>query len=467
LYLSTERLKELFAGVPGVFRVNDRYRCLRGEDIRDLLEACGAQRYLQPIPVKASLSANEKMELRRAEGLLRFTWEHSISDVTLRGLEPLLSFIGKLEASEQRKRTTLLWQALNDVEDRLGADVFFGEYTWGYSHERKTATFDANFVRLLNKTDWIPTSEGLRRPEFVLFSSLSWRSNPFLESKIHFKAPIIDQLAAEVGIEPGILELLKKIGVTSEAELRKRLGVKAEGAEIKPDSADTLEKIDTKSPEPTKSTFDSVEGSNSSVESSENEDVASGANHGANSLSSKQSKGQSQIVEKQRSANTSTQFVSYVAVHPDEKQPDPDGLDHASRMALEQKAIEFILSCEPNWSRTPTHNPGFDLYQGDGLDKATKWCEVKAMTAGLSDRPVGLSHTQFGCAKMRGSAYWLYVVERANTDNPRLIRIQDPAGKAKTYTFDYGWLEVASMTDAHKDDLGGTDGAEYSKDFSS
>jgi hypothetical protein len=112
-------------------------------------------------------------------------------------------------------------------------------------------------------------------------------------------------------------------------------------------------------------------------------------------------------------------------------------------MALEEKAIELILSREPEWRRTPTHNPGFDLYQGNEQSAAARWCEVKAMTRRLADRPVGLSYTQFEWAREHGEAYWLYVVECAGTDEARLVRIQNPAGKARTFTFDHGWLDIA------------------------
>ena len=67
------------------------------------------------------------------------------------------------------------------------------------------------------------------------------------------------------------------------------------------------------------------------------------------------------------------------------------------------------------------------------------------MTKGLDDRPVGLSRTQFECARKHGSAYWLYVVERVGTDAARIVRIQDPVGMARTFTFDRGWLEVAAV----------------------
>jgi hypothetical protein len=112
-------------------------------------------------------------------------------------------------------------------------------------------------------------------------------------------------------------------------------------------------------------------------------------------------------------------------------------------MALEAQAIAQILAREPKWRRTPTHNPGYDLFEADDNATPARWCEVKAMTGSLRDRPVGLSHKQFECALEHGASYWLYVVEHAGETNARLVRIQDPAGKARTFTFDHGWLEIA------------------------
>jgi len=48
IYLATDRLKQLFAGVPDVLIVDDTYDCLRGESMRELLEACGAVRCPRP-----------------------------------------------------------------------------------------------------------------------------------------------------------------------------------------------------------------------------------------------------------------------------------------------------------------------------------------------------------------------------------------------------------------------------------
>lgn len=49
LYMATDRLKNLFSGITGIKLVDDIAMPLfRGEEVRKLLEACGAVRYLRP-----------------------------------------------------------------------------------------------------------------------------------------------------------------------------------------------------------------------------------------------------------------------------------------------------------------------------------------------------------------------------------------------------------------------------------
>jgi len=107
-------------------------------------------------------------------------------------------------------------------------------------------------------------------------------------------------------------------------------------------------------------------------------------------------------------------------------------------------AIDLIIGLEPALHRTPEGNPGFDLFEADSDGRQIRWVEVKSMTDTLEDRPVGLSHTQFDCAREKGDAYWLYVVERATDPaNARVLRIQNPVGHARTFTFDQGWRSIA------------------------
>ena len=66
------------------------------------------------------------------------------------------------------------------------------------------------------------------------------------------------------------------------------------------------------------------------------------------------------------------------------------------------------------------------------------------MTGSLADRSVGLSRTPLDCARERGAVYWLYVDELAtNSDCLRVLRIHDPVGNARTFTFDQGWVHIA------------------------
>ena len=449
VYLATERLKELFAGVHKVFLVDDTYLCLRGEDTRELLEACGATRYLQSLPVAVELSLEQRSEIRRSAGLERSTWQR-INDSTLRGLSDLLKVLPLLDTESRSQRAQLLWEALSDLENRRGSRSFLGEYTWGYGQISKIAYFDAAFVRQLNTTAWVPTPSGnLERPEFVVFDTLGWKSSPFLQSKILFKPKVIETLAREAGIEPAVLDLLKKYGLTSEAELRDRLGLTNGLPEPSEPSVNVEQTVDGSGgwvPAPNASDAHSDDGTTSGLMQ---EAPVGGDGHGSSGLH--HGEGAAQNVEythgRRSTAGVGRTFVSYVAVQVDELESDPDGLDHSARMALESRAIDLILLREPEWGRTPAQNPGYDLHVVDGNGNSMRWCEVKAMTQTMETRPVALSRTQFRCAQEHGDRYWLYVVEQAATETARIIRIQNPAGKARAFTFDHGWIAIAAVDD--------------------
>lgn len=459
VYLATERLKSLFSGVPGVMLVDDDYPCLRGESLNKLLEACGAARYLKPVPVAPEFTWEEKKEMRRQGGEERTSGRSDrLEDWTLEGLDQLLSALPRFEAEVAATKAKVLWEALGDVAGRRGPSFFTGTYRWSY-YGNYMCDFEPTFVRRLNETAWIPTTGGrLEHTRFVVFDTLGWKPDPFLQSKILFEPPIVEMLARELGIERGALDLLRKHDITSEAKLRELLGLKeepeGEAEELSEEGGDTSSPQPAVKPPPerptapTKTAFDTstadwregASGTGDSRATAASEQPGGNENGrggnpagGASSHSRKRTPGR----------RGERKFISYVAASPDEEVPDPDGLDQAERMALEAKAVEFILSHEPEWQREPPGNTGFDLSVVDEEGWTTRWCEVKAMTGSLEDRPVGLKRAQFECARQHGDAYWLYVVEHAGGNSPRIVRIQDPAGKARTFTFDRGWLNVA------------------------
>lgn len=126
-----------------------------------------------------------------------------------------------------------------------------------------------------------------------------------------------------------------------------------------------------------------------------------------------------------------------VPVEPDTPTPPPN-------LAVEKAAIKFIRRIEKGWHTTRTNNPGFDLFQTDSgrkNGKITVWCEVKSLSGKFSG--VSLTHTEFKKAQECGDAYWLYIVEEAQSANPKLLKIQNPAGKAERFTYGQRWRGVA------------------------
>ncbi len=469
-YIASDRLQQLFAGVPDVLIVNNEFDCLRGEDIRELLVSCGASRYLTPQATPSGLGHSEKAQIRREAGLERASWESQPEDFTLRGLTNLLKFLPTLEPAEAATRVKVLWEALADLEAR-GTPAFYGSYKWRYFHESRTARFDAAFVRTLNQVAWVPNADGeLVPPGLVVFDSLGWKPNPFLLTKITFKPPIIDQLAKEAGIDPAILDLLRRDPAIV-AELTSRLSANPTPApEPEADEpsdgdvydgakdlyGDDMPDIPPGAPDP-----DGGDGvgtgagsggqGRSGTGTSRGGGQGNGGGHGgsgghgtAGDTGGGKGSGQGKRTPGHAGGRP---FISYVGTHPDDDGPDPDGLDQATRMQIEGRAIDLIIGLEPALRRTPEGNPGFDLFEADSGGRPIRWVEVKSMTGTLKDRPVGLSHMQFDCARQRGDSYWLYVVEHAvDPLQARVLRVRNPVGNARTFTFDHGWSEVA-LTD--------------------
>lgn len=473
IYIATARLRELYDGIQGIYLADDN-PALRGEPMRELLEACGATRYIYPVEVRSTLTETQKYQLRLAGGQARSTWEAPITDYSLRGLEELFNQLAALNIETRRAKARLLWDALVELQDRRGEGVFTGSYRWQY-HQMWSEDFDTQFVRLLNERAWIPDADGdLVPPSFILFEAMGWPAHPFLQSKIAFKKPIVEQLAKEAGFEPGMLDMLKKLGLTSTAELMARLNVddllpeqpseddQIADDEDEPDDADFPEANENLEvpDEELKNDDDKSDGDES--DDVDHESGTRGANApGGSSTSGRShsgssgngSHGGSRSAKNGWSSRKSGErtFVSYVATHPqdDEDEEDDDGLDHEQRMALEAKAIALIQSREPFLKSMPAGNQGFDLIETDANDEPERWVEVKAMKGCLEDRPVGLSSAQFEFARQHGEQFWLYVVEKADDpDQARIVKIKDPVGRAGSFTFDSGWSAIADIDEA-------------------
>ncbi|MCL1861880.1 MAG: DUF3883 domain-containing protein [Proteobacteria bacterium] len=462
IYISTVRLKQLFAGVPGVLIVDDEYDCLRGEDVRNLLEACDALRHLRPVKVTIQGAWGNKWleELRKKNGYEQTSYRNDqAEDWELQGFDALIDMLPKLSPEERTERARLIWESLGELEDRRGRGIFDGLYTWTH-HGKHQEPFPSAFIRDLNETPWVPDANGeLVLPRFVVFESLGWSYNSFLLEKIIFKPPVRDQLAKEAGLEPGLIDLLLKFGFTRVADLKSMLsklgindpppedetepGAEPEGTDDFGDDVydaardlygDDMPDIPPGKPDPY--------GGDYAPGSAGRSGQGKGGAHGSSSGHSDRSGGRG---ERSHGLTGERQFLSYIGVHSGDEEPDPDGLDHENRMQVEEHAIALILKQEPNLQRTPAGNHGYDLFEVGSNGKKTRLVEVKSKTGAWKDRAVALSRKQFGHALKHREAFWLYVVEYATEPSKaHVYRIKNPAALARFFTFDSGWGQIAN-----------------------
>lgn len=403
-YAPTDTLEGLFRGLAGVFFVDESVAALQGDDVKRLLTACGVSDHMRVSETKEEVSPylERWTDVRKSAGWPKSSGYDEVEDWRLDWLADLLAILPAVDAVRRNEIARRLWDELLHIASQ-GHHLFRGRYTWLYVTDRY-ADIDAHFVDQLNETAWIPTGGGaLVKPCDVTIESLEWPRNSFVEERIHFRKPddqlIIEQLADKIGVSVEAVKLAEEIeesGIPPE-ELRRLL--KEHGGSAPQQASAGV----TSSPTPTA--------------------------HSGQSRSSR------------------TEFRSYVQVRRDQLS-ETDSEAQAQRMDLEAKAIQHIRQSEPEWKQTEQGNAGFDLYQTGADGEIVKWCEIKSLGGAWGKHPVGLSHTQFKLAQAKGGAYWLYVVEHAGDPEwIRLLRIQDPAGLAETFTFDEGWAEIAEPDD--------------------
>lgn len=453
-YFPTKQLRALFDGVAGVWLADIEFGKHPFDAMRGLLRACACEENLAPVRIETTFPAPELEKMRQNAGYARTTARESIDDHTLSGLDALLNHLVTLSPAVGAERSKILWESLGDAVKDRGYGLLDGKYSWYYGTNR-SCPINAAFIRTLNVSEWVPGPNGaLCRPSDVIFGELdpAWREDVLLASRINFRPPAVIELARTIGLEPAALDLMKQHGIT-EARLKELLKL---NQQANPNGGDVISTVgdataallgNLSEPTPPLGNDDPEYATGGAGRSTGSGDLRnpstsgpSGSQGGRNSNSSGTDAGSPPSSGPARPA-----FHTYVAVHADEELPDLEGLNHAERMGIERKAIDLILAEEPSLNTTPTHNPGFDLFEGTNMENAVRFVEVKAKK-GMWAGPVAMSRTQFRKALEEGARYSLYVVENAgDAANARIHRIPDPARNADYFSYDPGWAKVAAL----------------------
>lgn len=86
------------------------------------------------------------------------------------------------------------------------------------------------------------------------------------------------------------------------------------------------------------------------------------------------------------------------------------------------------------------NHPGYDI-KSTCQDGSIRYIEVKSFS-GIWDgqNPAQMTKNEFLTAKKKGDKFWLYIVERADSEDFQIYQIHNPANRVDYFLFDHGWM---------------------------
>ena len=114
-------------------------------------------------------------------------------------------------------------------------------------------------------------------------------------------------------------------------------------------------------------------------------------------------------------------------------------------------AVQYEYAHGRRPQQMPHNHPGYDIEsRRDDQTPIERFIEVKAVSREWTGYGVSLTDTQFDKGRGLGDRYWLYVVENAASDTPKLFAFQDPANKPSEFRFDDGWRQFADESNTQQ-----------------
>ncbi|HIF9519098.1 TPA: DUF3883 domain-containing protein [Photobacterium damselae] len=159
---------------------------------------------------------------------------------------------------------------------------------------------------------------------------------------------------------------------------------------------------------------------------------------------------------KNKSSGSGSRMISYVKPKDDSKVGSSDsGSEHT--MAYANRAEEIVTKLLENQGYEVAllggTNPGFDIKVKSGDEDI--FVEVKSTQGAWNNTGIGLSSRQFELSQKVRSNYWLYIVEYADTEEPKVYKLVSPAEKVDAFYFDKNWKELAIQEEQKRvDDAG-------------
>ena len=411
VYLPTDDLKTLIGDKEGTLFADET---IIKKEMHGWMKRCGAHDHLR---VEKYQDDNRWDELHEIAEKPKYTDKTDYTDHNIPELGHIFCKIRTAELEEKRVLSKKLWDQMKNVKN----EYWDATLRWSYHIPRNKSVPLSKLRQQLKEVAWVPDKDGnLKKPEDTFFPK-DWYEHKHLFEYIEFmKSEVVEYFMSEGASEEDARELSKEYRTLDDAkeyvtrrkenmfskDAEERRAAKEKPAEEKPietsansDSGDTPHTSDLSYRRPNRN----GEPTQPSVPSNRSPKSTS-------SGGSKTSIGGSKIE---------------IVIEPSDSDIPPNPKAEEDKRKTEEAAVDFVLKKDPDLidaNEDNPNNPGYDLHNKE----KNKFIEVKGVSGEFTS--VSMTITQFEYAMEKREKYWLYVVEKAESDEPKLYRLQDPAG---------------------------------------
>jgi sacsin len=131
-------------------------------------------------------------------------------------------------------------------------------------------------------------------------------------------------------------------------------------------------------------------------------------------------------------------------------QKSVEELPESEAQKIDAAGMDKVMKYEGDHEREPKdmnedspNHPGYDVKSINSKTGEVRYIEVKSLRNTWDKRGVCMSLKQFKKGHEKQDDFWLYVVERAETDEARVITIQNPVGLVGEFYYDDSWRQLA------------------------
>ena len=427
VYLPTDDLKTLIGDREGTLFA-DKTKTIIKEEMYDWMKHCGVHDHLRikeyrhdkECPDDKAFQDLFEIMKKEYKYVKEFTYkqnkqEEKCREYTIPELEHIFCKIDTVEQEKKADLSKKLWDQMENVNSKYWTATI-SWFFCGKTYTKKDLR--SKIKRQLNDTAWIldPDDGKLKKPSEISFPE-DWDKHPDSFENIEFMNPEVVEYLISKGVSEKTARALSKKLSTPEAvrefiaQMMEReaeeLEAKEKPAEEEPietsansDSGDTPHTSDLSYPRPNRNgeptqPSEHFTGGAESTRRAELTRSAESTAFGGNKTSSGGSSAV-MVINLGDALNTKTE-------------------DAAINFVLKEY-LDLIDANEDN-----PNNPGYDLHN----KKKNKFIEVKGVRGEFTW--VSMTITQFKCAMEKGDQYWLYVVEYAESDEPKLYKLHDLA----------------------------------------